>query len=167
MARQWKPENTLSYTYNFADGTYYTIRAGENGVTEKEIMLLHESDHQAGIDERNESDQRDWKFRQAQRIYEEQGDHLDESPMNRISDPRQDVWKTLFPEETEESGLLKKLEAAMEQLTESQRELIYELYGLLKPHVEIAREQSVTPVAIRNRRDKIMKRLVKLLEGNR
>ena len=38
------------------------------------------------------------------------------------------------------------------------------MYGLRKPHVEIAREQNVTPVAIRNRRDKILKRLAKLLD---
>ena len=164
MARPWKPENTLSYTYRFADGSQYTIRAGENGVTEKDITLLHESDHQASIGDRYEDQQRDWKFQRAQTIFEQQGTLLGDSPMDRISDPKQDIWKLLFPEENaEDLQAVTEVRCAMEKLTPAQIDLIFDLYGLQKAIIDIANAENVTEAAIRNRRNKIIQRLKKLL----
>ncbi len=164
MARPWKPESTLSYTYRFADGSEYTIRAGENGVTEKDIMLLHESDHQASIGDRYEDQQRDWKFQRAQTIFAQQGTLLEDSPMDRISDPKQDIWKLLFPEENAENlQAVTEVRCAMEKLTPAQIDLIFDLYGLQKAIIDIANAENVTEAAIRNRRNKIIQRLKKLL----
>ena len=52
----------------------------------------------------------------------------------------------------------------MTSLTENQRELIWEAYGMLRGDTEIAREQNVTREAIQNRRKKIMCRVEKLLQ---
>ena len=164
MAKQWKPENILSYTYRFADGSQYTIHAGENGVTEKDIILLHGSDHQADINDRYEDAQRDWKFQHAQAIFEQQGSLLEDSPMERISDPKQDIWKLLFPEEeAADIQAVSAVQRSMEKLTPAQVDLIFDLYGLQKAIIDIANEENVTEAAIRNRRNKIIQRLKKLL----
>ena len=70
----------------------------------------------------------------------------------------------LFPDRAEDSLLLQKLEKAMEKLTEGQQDLIYELYGFCKNMADIAREQDVTLTAIQNRRNKIFRRLKKLID---
>ena len=70
-----------------------------------------------------------------------------------------------LPDKAEESLLLKKLETAMTQLTDGQRDLIYELYGFCKSMADIAREQEVSYEAVQNRRNKIFRRLKKLIEA--
>ncbi len=164
MAKSWKPENTLSYTYRFTDGSTYTIHAGENGVTEKDITLLHESDHEAELGNRYEDEQRDWKFQHAQAVFEQQNDLLEDAPMDRISDPGQNIWKLLFPDkEDKDLQAVAEVRRAMEKLTPAQIDLIFDLYGVQKAIIDIAKAENVTEAAIRNRRNKIIQRLKKLL----
>ncbi|MFR9201476.1 MAG: hypothetical protein ACLVML_11950 [Candidatus Gastranaerophilaceae bacterium] len=44
--RQFKTskKNRTNYTYYYADGTKFTLTPGENGITEADIAMLHESD---------------------------------------------------------------------------------------------------------------------------
>ena len=152
----------VTYTYQSADGSTFTLEAGKDGVTKKLIQFLEESDRKADLDERYEAEQLDWKFRNAQITYEEQGDLLEDSPLERIADPDADIAAILFPEAEEDSLPLARLEEAIEQLTESQKDLVHELYGLRKSMSEVAREQGVSLTAIQNRRGKILRQLGKL-----
>ena len=63
------------------------------------------------------------------------------------------------------SVLVEKLRKAIEQLTDDQKDLILELYGLCKNNSQIGREKNVTEAAIRCRRDKIHRRIKKLMES--
>ncbi len=84
--------------------------------------------------------------------------------MDRISDPKQDIWKLLFPEENaEDLQAVTEVRCAMEKLTPAQINLIFDLYGLQKTIIDIANAENVTEAAIRNRRNKIIQRLKKLL----
>lgn len=165
MANQAR-KNFTTYTYVSADGTRCTLQAGQDGVTEEMIRFLAESDHEQELQERCQAEHADYRYRNAVRHFEqipnEDGDH----PLERIADPNADILKILFPEEADDSVALQRLETAMEQLTDSQRELIQELFGLQRSIVDVAREEGVTEGAIRNRRSKILCRLKKLMESD-
>ena len=55
----------------------------------------------------------------------------------------------------------------MKELTEDQITLIYQIYGMNRQLSDIARECGVSKQAIANRRDKIIARLTKLLDGTK
>lgn len=54
---------------------------------------------------------------------------------------------------------------AMEKLSADQLDLIFDLYGLQRVILDLGREKGVTEAAIRNRRNKILKRMKKLLDA--
>lgn len=164
MAKQWKPDNTTTYTYESVDGTRYTINAGEEGVSEELILLLKAYDNQSSLQERYEEENTDYSFRHRMRDYHRDPDNERGNPMEGFADPAADLMGLLFPEEKKDSPQMEKLHQAFEQLTEGQKDLVYELYGLCKSMSDIAREQDVSLTAIQNRRSKLLKRLQKMLE---
>ena len=153
------------YTYRSADGTTQTIRVGEDGVTEEMIILLRDSDRELDLQERYQEENSSYEYRNAVQRFEKIPNEDEDHPLDRIADPKADITKGLFPDKAEESLLLKKLETAMTQLTDGQRDLIYELYGFCKSMADIAREQEVSYEAVQNRRNKIFRRLKKLIEA--
>jgi len=157
-------EQANTYTYKSVDGTMITIRAGENGVTEEMIRILRESDNDMNLQERYQEENESYSYRNAVEHFEKVPNEDEDHPLERIADGRADIMGILFPDRMEDSLLLQKLEKAMEQLTEGQQDLIYELYGFCKNMADIAREQDVTLTAIQNRRNKIFRRLKKLID---
>ena len=157
-------EQANTYTYKSVDGTMITIRAGENGVTEEIIRILRESDNDMNLQERYQEENESYSYRNAVEHFEKAPNEDEDHPLERIADGRADIMGILFPDRAEDSLLLQKLEKAMEQLTEGQQDLIYELYGFCKNMADIAREQDVTLTAIQNRRNKIFRRLKKLID---
>lgn len=164
MATLKKNQDPTTYTYESVDGSTSTIRVGEDGVTEEMIVLLQQDDNRCYLQDLYQMRHESYDFQNKMKKYCSSGDENAVNPFHQYEDPAADISRILFPDEADNPVLLERLCAAIEQLTESQQDLIHELYGLRKPHVEIAREQNVTPVAIRNRRDKILKRLAKLLD---
>lgn len=158
-----KNDNT-TYTYKSVDGTTSTIRVGENGVTEDMIILLKAEDHKEELQELYQERHSSYAFKNAMRRYYQSNSDCDENPIEQIPDLRADIEKILFSEEAEESELLQRLCQAVEHLTDNQRDLIHELYGMKKKIVEIAQEQNVSPAAIRDRRAKIFRRIEKLID---
>ena len=165
MANRAK-KNDTTYTYVSADGTRCTLHAGQDGVTEEMIRFLAESDREQELQERYQAEHTDYRYRNAVRRFEQLPNEDADHPLERIADPDADILKILFPEEADDPILLQRLETAVEQLTDSQRELIQELFGLQRSIVDIAREAGVTEGAIRNRRSKILCRLKKLMESD-
>ena len=157
-------EQTNTYTYKSVDGTTITIRAGENGVTEEMIRILKESDNEMNLQERYQEENESYSYRNAIEHFEKVPNEDEDHPLDRIADSRADIMGILFPDHAEDSLLMKKLEKAMDQLTEGQKDLIFELYGFCKNMADIAREQDVTLTAIQNRRNKIFRRLKKLID---
>ncbi len=164
MNTQKSSEQATTYTYKSVDGSTRTIRVGEDGVTEEMIVLLQESDREMALQERYQEENADYSIRNAIRRFETAPNNIIDHPLDWIADPKADIMKILFPDRAEDSLLLKKLESAIEQLTDNQRDLIYELYGFCKSMADVAREQDVTYEAIQNRRSKIFRRLKKLVE---
>lgn len=164
MATLKKNQNPTSYTYESVDGSTSTIEVGKDGVTKEMIVLLQQDDNRCYLQDLYQMRHESYKFQNAMAKYCRSGDENAENPFYQIEDPAADISRILFPEEADDPEMLERLCKAIEQLTDNQKDMIHELYGLRKPHVEIAREQNVTPVAIRNRRDKILKRLAKLLD---
>lgn len=160
-----KTSEQTTYTYKSVDGSTRTIRVGEDGVTEEMIILLRDSDREMALQERYQEENSSYKLQNAIRRFENVPNEDEDHPLDRIADPRADIMKILFPNKAEDSLLMKKLESAMELLTEGQRDLIYELYGFCKSMADVAREQDVTYEAIQNRRSKIFRRLKKLIES--
>ena len=87
-----------------------------------------------------------------------------DNPIDQIPDDASDIMSILFPEDDSASRMLREMPKILDMLTDSQRDLIWEAYGLQKGDTEIAQEQNVTRIAIHNRRTKIMKRVEKLLK---
>ena len=158
-----KNDNT-TYTYKSVDGTTSTIRVGENGVTEDMIILLKAEDHKEELQELYQERHSSYAFKNAMRRYYQSGNETAENPLEQIPDPHAAIEEILFSEDADESELLQRLCQAIDHLTDNQRDLIHELYGMKKKIVEIAQEQNVSPAAIRDRRAKIFKRIEKLIK---
>ena len=164
MATLRKNQNPTSYTYESVDGSTSTIRVGKDGVTKKWIVFLQQNDNENYLQDLYQMRNADYGFQNEMAKYCRSGDENAVNPFHQFEDPAADISRILFPDEADDPEMLGRLCEAIEQLTDSQKDLIHELYGLRRSHVDIAQDQGVTPVAIRNRRDKILRRLAKLLD---
>ena len=164
MANIQKKKAT-TYTYESVDGSRSTILVGQDGVTRKWLAFLMEDDAAALEQEDYQRKHEDYGYRNAVARYEQCPEDELAHPMDEIPDPAADIFRILYPEETEDSPLLKKLRETIDQLTDDQRDLIFELYGRCKTCTQIGKEKNVTEAAIRNRREKIHKRIKKLIES--
>ena len=163
MARSWNVKNTTTYTYENLDGTRYTLHAGKDGVTKKLIKFLKASDNEIELQERYQEENTDYSFLNAMIGADSSPDCDEDNLLEQIPDTRADIMQILYPE-AEHNELILRLRAAMEELTDSQRELINALYYQCKGVSEIAREQGVTHWAIMDRRNKILRHLAKLVK---
>ena len=159
----------VTYTYTFQDGVSLVIEAGKDGVTKELIAFLNLSDHDMALQDRYQAENEDygyqnilkWYFSVTSRNGGKQIDH----PMYWFPDPKADIMRILFPEEKSVPQMIRKIEQAIEMLTESQRDLIWESYGLLKGDTEIAKSLNVSREAIQNRRKRILKQIQKLMNA--
>ena len=126
--RKTNEENTV-YTYKNQDGNTWTIRAGENGVTEEMIAFLRENDRETELQDFYQEKNTCYSFRNALDCYTEVAREDEIHPLEMIIDPESDIMNVLFPDEEEISPLRVNLDAALAQLTHEQLDLIHELYG--------------------------------------
>lgn len=150
-----------------------TIPLGENGENAEWIIMLDHEDHEVDLQKRYQEENADYGFRnQVDNAKAGDDDDMEDTDAwARIADPKADVEKVLFPEMEAEDVQLVKLRRVMSQLTESQRNLIYDYYGTRKQLVEICAEENAangthkSPQSVGNRKKKIIERLRKLLES--
>lgn len=150
-----------------------TIPLGENGENAEWIIILDHEDHEVDLQKRYQEENADYGFRnQVDNAKAGDDDDMEDTDAwARIADPKADVEKVLFPEMEAEDVQLVKLRRVMSQLTESQRNLIYDYYGARKQLVEICAEENAangthkSPQSVGNRKKKIIERLRKLLES--
>lgn len=193
-AKFTKPERTSKYdenrgSYMDADGNYVyttwekvgkkwvekplcTIPLGENGENLEWVIMLDRDDHDVDLQDRYQEENADYGFRN-QVDNSKAGDDDDMEDTDawaKLADPNADVEKILFSEEEPENPQVVKLLQLMEQLTESQVNLIYDYFGARKQLTEICDEEnaangtSKSPQSVGNRKKKIIERLKKLFE---
>ncbi len=158
-----KTKSTFTYTYEYQNGQISELEVGKDGVTQELIDFLNASDREISLQERYKNEHEDPVFQCFLRYYGKTSKAMD-NPIDQIPDDASDIMSILFPEDDSISCMLMEMPKILEMLTESQRDLIWEAYGLQKGDTEIAQEQNVTRIAIHNRRTKIMKRVEKLLK---
>ena len=158
-------KNPTTYTYESVDGSKSTIKLGEDGVTKEWLLFLAKDD--AAMLEQDDYQQKhaDYTFQNAVAKYTRCPDDESGHPIEKIPDPTADIFRVLYPDQVPDSVLLVKLRKAIEQLTDDQKDLILDLYGMCKTNVQVGKEKSVTEAAIRCRRDKIHKRIKKLMDA--
>lgn len=164
--RPWHAPEIDEYTYLFADGTSCTVNLGEDGVRKKDLLRLQQMDHGEAVREKLREAHVDFSFLNAQMDYERYPGDLRDSPLDMIPDENADIWDQLYGEK-EGDWAREVLEEAMRYLTVRQRNLIREMYGMQMTPAALGRKYQVTETAIRNRREKILKRLRKLIAWER
>lgn len=86
-----------------------------------------------------------------------------DDPIDCIADCGPEVHELAFPEKKMLDPRIIQLTEAMQQLTEGQRDLIWDIYGSGRSLEDIAAEEGITRQAVYNRREKLLKRLRKLM----
>ena len=165
MANNRKAKQATTYTYQSVDGSTSTIQVGQDGVTQQWIAFLKTDD--AAILEQEDYFQKhlDYGYQNAVARYQRNPEEAEDHPINQYADPAADIFRILYPEEDQDSPLLEKVETAVAQLSDAQKDLILELYGMCRTVNEVAREQNVSHTAIQNRRTKIINRIKKIIES--
>lgn len=149
-------KNRTNYTYFYADGTKITLRPGENGVTEADIAMLHESDD----DEFNAQRREDYHIPVHYHAYTDgDGDNADDRNdylADTSADPEESFIKALT--RAERSTAFREI---WDGLQPQQRSLaIKKLQG--RTNVDIAAEENSTEAAIRSRLAKIKRKFKNL-----
>ena len=132
------------------------IRPGENGVTAELIELLNQDDNRQKLSERYDSENLDWKFALKQQKHSQNGSELTEDPLDLLPYKK----ARAFEDEVKDNEFLNVLE----NLTDEQIDLIYDLFGMMKSQSDIARETGKTQQSVYNKKTKIIKRLRKLFK---
>ena len=161
------PRKKATYTYKFQDDASVTLEAGKDGVTKKLIVFLEESDRKFDLQKRYQEENESYAYQNAVAKYFSPACNFSDHPMNWFADLGATIEQILFSEEEVSpfETMLEKLDSVMEMLTDGQRDLIRDIYGLMKTDTEIAAEQNVSFQAIQNRRKKMMKRIEKLMNA--
>lgn len=153
-------EKNKQYSLMDNTGQLHTFKAGEAGMTEEWIALLRRDE--------NELRTSDFKY-----YYKWNGktyvrvllrsDDISPAELEHYStmhDRSADVERIVIEREAEKQSHIHYL-AAMEAMTERQKELIHKLIVLGKTQLEVAQEEGVDPTAIRNRWRKICRKVKK------
>lgn len=169
MKKSKKKFNTTEYTYYKYDPATkrdvpVKIVAGQNGVTEEYITMLREMDEANRIADEREERHRDKGFEAKKNRAALNDDGTAYDPFNEIADKSADPANQPEPDTVDKIELMRKF---MKELTEEQITLIYQIYGMNRRLSDIAGECGVSKQAIANRRDKIIARLTKLLDGTK
>lgn len=156
--RQFKTskKNRTNYTYYYADGTKFMLTPGENGITEADIAMLHESDDTEFNAQRRENYHAPVHYQAYTDGDSNNADDRNDYLADTSADPEKSLIEVLI--RAEHSTAFKKI---WDELLPQQRDLIQKkLQG--RSNVDIAAEEGVTEAAIRNRLAKIQKKFEKL-----
>ncbi len=161
MTRNWKTGKNNRTTYKYMDEKGNVI--DEIVPTNKESEMLIEYLHQMDDEEVDANRREEYKAPVRYESYsaladDEMGDHnpylMDSSP-----NPLEQLINEV--DELEHQEMLKKLEVSISKLLPQQQELICKIYFKRMTRVAIAKEENVTEAAIRNRLNKIVKKIKK------
>lgn len=160
--RQYKTGRNNRTTYIYYDAFGHKaaeLIPGVDGVTSLDIELLHASDD-AIYDTQRYEDTHAPVHLESYETFTDDGDGAEYNHflMDYNSDPAD-----LSEKEQQYDLIAKAFDEAWEQLTDSQKELIDLMYSGIS-YVEISRKYGVTETAIRNRRCKIHKYFLQVLE---
>lgn len=191
-----KPERTSKYdenrgSYMDAEGNYVyttwekvgkkwvevpvcTIPLGENGENLEWVIMLDRDDHDVDLQDRYKEENEDYGFRnQVDNTKAGDDDDMEDTDTwAKLADPNADIEKLHFSEKEPENPQVTKLLQLMEQLTESQINLIYDHFGARKQLTKICDEENdangtnKSPQSVGNRKKKIIERLKKLFEAS-
>lgn len=160
MSRKFKTsqKHRTTYVYYSADGSRVSIRPGENGVTEADIALLHSWDD-ADV---NQQCRIDYRTAYPNPVHDSNNATPDDY-CSHLADDTTNPETILVAEENRmtHQEKLATLAAAMGSLLPGQLELFKKVYIDQRTFTDIAAEDGVTETAIRNRLNKIHRRLRK------
>ncbi len=169
-------EEDGSYVYEVVDLETDAVRkerfVPEDEKTAELVIWLDEDDYQQDLRHRYDEENLDWEMenKRARFVKGTTEDEFDEDPFYQIKSNMSIPGASLSDEEETEGPRIVKLREFVKELTDDQFDLIYDLFGNLKKHREIA-EESVKPdrthpteQAIYGREQKILKRLRKMFE---
>ena len=136
--------------------------------------MLDRDDHDVDLQDRYQEENADYGFRnQVDNAKAGDDDDMEDTDAwAKLADPDADIEKILFSKEEPEDPQVVKLLQLMEQLTESQVNLIYDHFGARKQLKEICDEEnaangtSKSSQSVGNRKKKIIERLKKLFEAS-
>lgn len=161
MSRKFKTseKNRTKYIYFTADGKKFILNPGEDGVTEEMIMLLHKWDDEEVNASRRENYNAPVRF---ESYSDDEGTSL-ESRNSYLADFSADPLEKMMEaiDEEEMKTKISNLKAALNTLTEKQKETVFKKFYLNMTNTAIANEEGVSEAAIRNRLSKIFKNLEK------
>lgn len=135
-----------------------------SGMPEENVRVILEFDHRTELDDRYYEEAKDIRTENRKVKFTTGEDGFRDDPIDCLPDMGPTVHEYAFPERKELDPRIEQLTCAMQQLTPTQRDLIYDIYGSCRSLEEIAAEDGVSRQAIYNRKDKILKRLRKLME---
>lgn len=147
-----------------ADQKEVKVEVTVSGMPEEGMKLILEFDHRAELDDRYYEEAKDYATENRKVKFAAGAEGFRDDPIDCLPDPEADVLMQLFPVEKPVDPRIGQLMEAMEQLTEGQVNLIYDIFGSGRSLEEIAEEDGVTRQAVYNRKEKILKRLRKLME---
>lgn len=155
-------KNRTNYIYYTAEGTKVVLKPGEDGVDETWITMLHDWDDSDVDAERRENRNCPVRLESYSDGDGENADDRNTYLEDKASDPLQQILTSIADEES--SIRMKKLKAAISELSDKQRETIYKKFYKKMTNVDIAAEEGVSEAAIRNRLTKIYAALKKKIE---
>lgn len=152
-------DNRTNYIYYFDDDSKCVITPGEDGENTTIIAQLHAmDDEQLDVDRREE-----YHCPVHYQAYSDgEGEDADDrNPYlcDTAADPLEQMLASI--NEQEHSDKLDRLKAALNTLTDLQRDTIYKKFYRNMSNVDIAAEEGVSEAAIRNRLKKIFANLAK------
>ena len=162
------------YSYKFWDMDTKCVKTErieiENDSTVDWTVVLDDLDYAADLNDRYESELRDKAFDAQLTRYEENPyDDYVQNPWEIIGGKCESPEEILFSEhkpENEKTALVRR--AVEEKLTDNQKNLYYDHFGMNKQLVEIAREEESqtgkkpSNSAMNNRKNKILKKISKI-----
>ena len=165
MSRIYKTsqKKRTDYIYYSADGTKITITPGEDNVAATHIELLHEMDDEA-VDAQRREDYRIAAYLGDKPVKSDANQEKEDKDIN-LADESYNPEKLLIEaeEEDEHEALLRKLRAALETLTDRQREIYKLSYHEGLTNVAIGKQLGISEAMVRKHLKKMHAKLLKIL----
>ena len=165
MSRIYKTsqKKRTDYIYYGADGTKITITPGENGATETFIDLLHEMDDEA-VDAQRREDYRIAAYLGDKPVKSDANQEKEDRDIN-LADESYNPERLLIEaeEEDEHEALLRRLRAALETLTDRQKEIYKLSYHEGLSNVAIGKKLGISEAMVRKHLKKMHTKLFKIL----
>ena len=162
---RWDEDLKKEVPVNITLGEEFQNADGSTGTIDREILILLDSiDHDEDVEQDEYERHTDKVFSDRHARYERSGKSGEDvaNPWDEIEDTKSDLFTLLFSEDAPMDEKVQKILEFMEELTEAQRDLVYDHFGAWKYLEDVRREEeartgkAVTQQAISNRWNKII-----------